>query len=46
MLFLTALDIPEELLNALPDIQADNIMKNERDYFISAVNKKTVKINQ
>ena len=39
VLFLTALDIPEELVNALPNIQADNMIKKPvgRDYFISAV---------
>ena len=39
MLFLTALDTPEELVGAVPGIRADNIIKKpvEHDRFVALV---------
>ena len=41
-LFLTALETPEELVNALPSIQSDNIIKKpvESNYFLTAIKKR------
>jgi CheY-like chemotaxis protein len=42
VLFLTALETPEELVNALPGIQSENIIKKpvENDYFLTAIKKR------
>jgi two-component system response regulator ChvI len=42
VLFLTALDTPEELVEALPGIQADNIIKKPvaASYFVTAIKKR------
>lgn len=42
ILFLTALETPDELVRALPGIQSDNIIKKpvESDYFLTAIKKR------
>ena len=42
VLFLTALETPEELVSALPGIQSENIIKKpvESDYFLTAIKKR------
>ena len=39
ILFLTALETPEELVSAIPGIQSDNIIKKpvDNDYFLTAL---------